>query len=282
MHQYIPKEYLPYFRSINCILNINNATEQKIASLLLKDFSTWLTNYDSWYNNQLQINNNNLFFVYNRNISLLGNGLVKILDSIEKFIHPLSLKLGFSLSISLEVCECLDYYDEILLLKDKGILRHIFLRFDNNNKTSPKEICSLVEKLISNGVAIDWIGPVSPLLSSDLLDSEVLNSNHITIYPQNKEVSEAEVHITPCAGMFSIFIDMNGYIYPCFPLVGCNNAHIGTIYDDIETTLFRGEIKVCDIMDWLENGPKVDMSSNNFANKKFRKQCHIHRHTVFG
>jgi hypothetical protein len=278
----VVEKLLANFRSVSCILNVSREEFQESAGFL-EEVGEWLCRYNQWYLDRLSISNDNSYLIYNRNFSLLGSGLSGILPAINEFIYEYISPIGYTFSISLDCLECINTLDEFnVTTNERARINHILLRYDKSGSVSSTELAQLIRNLLERKIAVDWIGPVRPLLESGILGDDAVNSRHLTIYPQHKTVYREETTCTPCASMLNIFINGDGDIYPCFPLVGHELARIGCIHDEMNS-IFRKELSPSLLHQWMHSGPRLNMDAEVIAEKKFRKQCQLHgKEFMFG
>ncbi|MNW39463.1 hypothetical protein D3C74_165530 [compost metagenome] len=114
---------------------------------------------------------------------------------------------------------------------------------------------------------IGIIGSISTLREYGFLSYESVNSMDITIYPIKSETSNfwntiPENPINQCANHLRLYIDGDGYIYPCYGLVGLREFSLGNIKDGFENSTFVTDNYDLDLLELKRNGPKLHESTN--------------------
>lgn len=175
---------------------------------------------------------------------------------------------GFAFSITLDIVELFHNYTHLKSLCDDSLLSSVGVTTDNlfvlAKLTSIKDFMRL---LINLRRPIGIIGSISTLREYGFLSYESVNSMDITIYPIKSETSNfrntiPENPINQCANHLRLYIDGDGYIYPCYGLVGLREFSLGNIKDGFENSTFVTDNYDLDLLELKRNGPKLHESTN--------------------
>ncbi|KYG04951.1 hypothetical protein BE21_43825 [Sorangium cellulosum] len=220
----------------------------------------WVERYDAWYRRVTGIHEGRrLYLAYHRELSIVGHVPID---------HPALLariglacrRAGMSFSVTVDVMNALKHREAFEQLLDTGLLGSIGINFpDGSERPSDSAARAMIEGWLTRDVHIGLIGPVSYYRSLGLLASSALNAASITLHPRSCEATHAglrpERPIEACFGRLRLFIDTDGFIYPCVGLLGARAARLGSVHEDIEETVLGGRPTVLDLTTLARVGP---------------------------
>lgn len=270
---------LENFRSVHIILE--DKDNHSISHDLINTLENWLSNFDEWYKKETDISNNhNLHFAYHRESCISGNQLLANFLMLEKFLL-LCLQFGFTLSLRISLEECFEFTKELELLTNN--LRPLFLTIYTNDlnseiiSNSKSSVLTLIENLAEKRINLTFTGSVSFWLNTGITRSSILNTTVYDIVPQSRTLSREFLgNYNPCAKKFMFVIDSNGFIYPCYSLVGIDSCRIGTIKQPLSEIWEAVKCHPLNLTQLEKQGPNInsfDISSG------FENICELHRNS---
>lgn len=239
----------------------DTGTDYQLGSIQLMK---WLGQYDHWFKESVGIpEGKHAGTLYNRQISVYGGGILSLPNVLRELAKTV-IHLGFAFSITVDIKELYHNFSFIRSLCDESLLSEIGIYSDN---ISALEEQSLIEAFIDQIVAlrrpIGLIGSVELLRSYKILTMDSLNGSDITLYPlsYHDSIVSKQTDVSPeksCANHLQLYINSDGYLYPCLGLLGSADYSIGHIGDDISETALSGNASMLDLFKLFKEGPGMN------------------------
>lgn len=297
------------FRSITLMLKPNRNNGQ--LSIPLNIILNWLTKYDTWWTKGTGISKGrNLHLLYGRYVTCIGSGLLSLVPELLE-IATLSSNMGCIFSLEVDLSDVTDKMKLFNKLVQSGQVGLLSIKVDANamnNKSHITDYVSIIENIIKKGISLNLLGSLDFWRELGILNSSTLNSSSYRIIPSNDDaVKNSNLlnlnpiinskmskrnggdnyllnSFNPCSERFQIYITSSGDLYPCEGLIGMSSCKMGTIYENIENTVFAGKDSFLDFNQLAMNGPKLQMkeiTSHNSSNCQNLPQiCALHREYI--
>lgn len=292
------------FRSITLLLE-SRENEGKL-SIPLNVITNWLSRYDSWWTKVTGINRGkNLHLLYGRYLTCTGPRLLRFTRELLD-IALFSSRMGYIYSLKVDLYESVEQRKLFNQLMNSGHVDVISIEVNTMKKKHEfSKYLSLIEAIIKKGISLNLLGPVNFWKKVGILDSPILNSscfriippmskkieylnyqrrstfNEPTISNRNRKGKYFIYSFNPCSERFQIYISPFGDLYPCKGLIGIPSCKIGTIYDNIESTVFGGgKDNILDFRNLAKNGPKLEFDETISDYQGLPPICFFHRNSI--
>lgn len=246
-----------WFKSVAILLALDGSGEDFVVPAEV--LAEWIPRYDAWYKRAAGIlEGRRLHLVYHREVALVGHVPLERVELVAK-IGRACRAVGIGFSVTVDVAQALDQSRELERLLDAGVLSNVGVNhLDGSERPSDDAARSMIEGLLGRGVTVGLIGPVHYFRSIGVLGSSVLNAANMTLHPRSQSSANApgpENPVASCFTRFRLFVDTDGSFYPCIGLLGAPAARFGSVYEDLEDTVFGGRPTPLDIERLARAGP---------------------------
>jgi hypothetical protein len=249
-----------WFKSALFVLSLNESqTDFTLPTDIITD---WIQRFDEWFKGECGVHELcNLHLLYHREIGVLSPDVLKIVPKLQQ-LGTMCRKIGFGFSVTVGVTDAIQYFDEFKTLVATGNLSTIGLRVYGDPRPDPTLLIDLAQLALEQGVKIGLIGPIDYFQSSNLLSLPQVNAGGVTLYPVSHMLPEIlptpDRATTPCSNRFRLHIDSQGWVYPCFGLLGIESACLGSVGDDFTNIVLGGQPTSLDLKTWAQKGVTLD------------------------
>lgn len=248
-----------FFRSAALFLDVDETgTDFIVSSRVLAD---WVVRFDHWYKQTAGImEGERLHLVYHREVAIVGDLPLEQDDALVR-IGEACRRVGLGYSLTFDLPQSLVSIEKVLRMVDSGVISSAGVRYmDPEDDIDDGTAREFIETLLTRGCQLGLIGPVSYWRKIGVLGGDVLNRSNITVYPRHLQAVETlpfpQTPVQPCFGRFRIYVDVDGGMYPCLGLLGLEQARLGTIFDEFESTQLGSQSSQLNLAAWARQGPE--------------------------
>lgn len=232
-----------------------------------KQLIDWFARYDSWFKESVGINDGHRpYALYGREVSLFGADLLSVSDKLRDLAAS-CIEKGFAVSLTVDILSLYREFDIVQSLCRDSLVSSIGIICDPIDTLADEgSLADFMSDVIGLRRPVGLIGPVSLLRKHELFAYESINATDITVYP-SQGASRVEMHALPdhpvkkCANRIQLYIDHEGYIYPCLGMLGLTDYAMGHIGDDISGTALAGGHYPLDLPKLMVEGPELQLGS---------------------
>jgi radical SAM protein with 4Fe4S-binding SPASM domain len=275
------KRLIERLKSAMVLVTIDEA--RKDFSVGTDNLVAWIEDFNEWTKERLGINQGrSLSSLYNREISLMGQGLLTLPDRL-KAVAVKAIKLGYAFSITVDILELYRNFEVIKQLADFSYLSSLGVMITSLEQVQRiSTLESFVTEVINLKRPLGLIGTRAVMRESGLLDVEAMNGTDITFYSSADSKGDTALIVPPnpllpCANRFRLYVDYDGYIYPCLGLLGLTGYALGNVQNQLWKTVLNNRSYPLDFMILMTNGPTLSEKCTDHRVTSLPWTCERHR-----
>lgn len=253
-----------------------------------KQLVNWLARYDDWFKESVGINEGHRpYTLYNREVSLFGADLLAVPDKLQE-LAAACIGKGYAVSLTVDIFDLYRRFDVVQSLCKASVLSSLGIIIDSMDKLAEQiSLADFMKDVIGLRMPIGLIGPVSLLRKHQVFSYDAVNATDMTIYPSigGNPLGSRPVPANPvkkCANRIQLYIDHDGYMYPCLGILGLMDYAMGHIDDEISETALSGRHYKLNLPQLMARGPELPETTMQQRMTDLPWICEQHRAELLG
>ena len=233
----------------------------------------WLEKYCLWTN---EIFKDKPYYAYNRRIVFSlekGPFSEKKLESV----MDKSIELGFCVSLRIPFKWFQSNLSFVIDLANRKLVNALMIIFPDGDMESFENAEMFFSEIRKMSISITFIGSLKTFFSLGAFSSPSLNSSDVMFALQEpdacEKVSVRRKEMCHCIEKMELFIDANGFVYPCIGLMMMSKYALGSIFDQEFFSSFSIE---GDILEWAFVGPNLAADGPVLTDSSMPWTCRRH------